>query len=83
MEDKLEEREPVGRCRTFFVHKDHFYVCQGQKHCFHHAGYSEDQLLLLQPYDFTLAQWRGEACPQCVCVDKPEEKEFTREFIMG
>ena len=29
----------------------------------------EDQVLLQQHYDFTLAQWRGEMCPQCVCVD--------------
>ena len=29
----------------------------------------EDQVLPLQRYDFTLAQWRVEACPQCVCVD--------------
>ena len=71
VEDKFtvpEERvELMGRCGAFFVHKDHFYVCQSQTHCFHHAGHSEDQLLSLQRYDFTLAQWRGEVCPQCVC----------------
>jgi len=27
----------------------------------------EDQLLPLQRYDFTLAQWRGETWSQCVC----------------
>ena len=69
----------MGRCKAFsLVHKDHFYVCQGQDS--RHDGYSEDQLLPLQRYDFTLAQWRG-VSP--VCVDhEPEEKKFTREFTV-
>ena len=74
-----EKEEPVGCCKAFsFVHKDHFYVCQGQDS--RHDGHSEDQLLPLQRYDFTPAQWRG-VSPVCV-DDEPEEKKFTREFTV-
>ena len=74
-----EKREPVGRCRAFsFVHNDHFYVCQGQ--VTRHDGYSEEQLLPLQRYDFTLAQWKGISLVSL--NHEPEEKKFTREFMV-
>ena len=69
MVDKLtvaEEREPVGRNLLRF----HGAKLEGGMTIlteFMPTSLREDQVLPQQRYDFTLAQWREEAGPQCVC----------------
>lgn len=77
-----EEKEPLGRWRAFsFVHKDHFYVCQGDEVSEDDPeGYSADQVLPLQRYDFAQAQWRG-VSP--ISMHDEEEERFTREFVIN
>ena len=76
-----ERREPVGRREPFsFVHNGQFYVGHGDPGWLKAArdqGYREDQLLPLQQFDFSFAQWRGEL-PVTMAREK-EERRYWRE----
>ena len=73
-------KEPVGRWRALsFVHKDHFYVGQGDGNL--HEYPEEYQLLPLQRCDFTLAHWSG-VSPVGV-NDEEEEERLAREFVVN
>ena len=71
----LERREPLGGIGAFsFVHNDYMYVCynrycdpvrERQHKLFRNREYSEDQLLPVQRFDFSSAQWSG-VSPVCV-----------------
>ena len=74
----LMASEPVGRREAFsIVHNGHFYVGHGDPGPSvwrGGRGYSEDQILPLQKYDFTLAHWSG-VSPESVDRE-PEEKRY-------
>ena len=76
-----ERQEPAERKEAFsFVHNDQFYVCHGTRGLGVLSGktYAKDQLLPLQRFDFSSAQWSG-VSP--VCVDRePEERRYWREM---
>lgn len=83
-EEATERREPVGRtCAFSFVHNDLFYVghcfcfTEEQYELFSDSGYSEDQLLPLQRFDFATAQWSG-VSP--VSVDRHRKGKRKRKF---
>ena len=80
--EKGEKREPVGGSRAVsFVYNDHLYTWYNRYYDpsslkrnyqgYSNAGYSEEQLLPLQRYDFSSAQWSG-VLP--VSVDIEQEK---------
>ena len=83
-EEATEKREPVGRRDAFsFLHNDQFYVghcfgfSQTQYELYSDSGYSEDQLLPLQRFDFSTAQWSG-VSPVCVDRDRKGKRKRTR-----
>ena len=87
-----EKREPVGGRQAFsFVYNNQFYVCRdrnfvysqvsGKKQYqkYRDGGYSDEQLLPLQRFDFSSAQWSS-VSP--VCADpEPEEKHCWTESM--
>ena len=72
-----EKREPVGRKGAFsFVHNDYFYVSHGDP-AWDRKGYSEDELLPLQRFSFSSAQWSG-VSPASVDQEPEEQKYWTK-----
>ena len=84
-----EKKEPVGGRQAFsFVHNNQFYVCRYGNYVYNQVlgkklyqkyrdgGYSEEQLLPLQRFDFSSAQWSG-VSPVCADPESEERKCWT------